>query len=363
MKKNVIIFCPFLAKGGLEKSTVNISNYLSKKHNVVIVTNSKSLENLNKISLRVKIINPGISLLNHFRLFNNIFCLIISMFLVKKNSIILSLQEPFFLLILKFLFNPHFKLVIRTPSAIENDKNIYEQKNIRKVVKNKKFSVLLYKYADLIITGSKNNKLFLDKKIKVKKVVTINNFFPKNNLIKYKKKKPKNIFFIGRLIWDKNPIFFIKSLLPILNKYDLKIHIVGDGPDYEIIKNLSYQNKKRIKLYGFIKNPFKRFCNKIDIFSINSKFDGTPNVLGEAMSYGIPCIAPKNVGLVNEFLLDGKYGSIYTPDNKKDFQEKIVKIINNYNLYIKKARYGYKSLHQYNANNTLGKIEKLISNI
>ena len=98
MKKNVIIFCPFLAKGGLEKSTVNISNYLSKKHNVVIVTNSKSLENLNKISLRVKIINPGISLLNHFRLFNNIFCLIISMFLVKKNSIILKVK------LLKFFF-------------------------------------------------------------------------------------------------------------------------------------------------------------------------------------------------------------------------------------------------------------------
>ena len=99
-------------------------------------------------------------------------------------------------MILKFLFNPHFKLVIRTPSAIENDKNIYEQKNIRKVVKNKKFSVLLYKYADLIITGSKNNKQFLDKKIKVKKVVTINNFFPKNNFIKYKKKKKQKIYFL-----------------------------------------------------------------------------------------------------------------------------------------------------------------------
>ena len=77
-------------------------------------------------------------------------------------------MQNLFLLILKFLFNPHFKLVIRTPSAIENDKNIYEQKKFEKLLKIKNF-LLLYKYADLIITGSKNNKLFLDKKIKVKK--------------------------------------------------------------------------------------------------------------------------------------------------------------------------------------------------
>ena len=107
-------------------------------------------------------------------------------------------------------------------------------------------------------------------------------------------------------------------------------------PDYEIIKNLSYQIKKGLN-YGFIKNPFKDSVIRLIFFqSIQNlmvhKCPRRSHVLWHTL------YSPKNVGLVNEFLLDGKYGSIYMPDNKKDFQEKIVKIINNYNLYIKKVK-------------------------
>jgi len=361
-KKDIIIFCPFLARGGLEKSTVNIVNYLSKIHQVTLITNSKSLSNLNKFKKNIRLLNPSISFFYSIRILNNFFCTIYTFLILKKNSIVFSLQEPFFLLLLKFL-RLNFKLIIRTPSAIINGKNKYEEKNIKKIVKNKNFFVYFYKFANLIITGSPDNKNFLEKKIGVKKVVTINNFFPKNKVKKNRKNKSKNIFFIGRLIWDKNPIFFLKSLIPLLDKYNFNLHIVGDGPDYHKLTIISEKFKKRVKFYGFVKNPFDKFAKKIDIFSINSKFDGTPNVLGEAMSFKIPCIAPKKVGLTEIFLAKGKYGVLYEPDNKEDFQKKIIHMIKNYKLYTQKADLAYKSLNRFNIENTLGKIEKSLSKI
>ena len=74
---------------------------------------------------------------------------------------------------------------------------------------------------------------------------------------------------------------------------------------------------KNVKIYGYIENGLKKFNKQIDAICITSRYDGTPNVLGEAVSYGIPCIAPKNVGLSNVILLNGKGGYLYKPNSNK----------------------------------------------
>ena len=53
---------------------------------------------------------------------------------------------------------------------------------------------------------------------------------------------------------------------------------------------------------------------------MTSKYDGTPNVLGEALSHGIPVVAPKNVGLANMVLKNGRYGYLYDPEKKNSFR-------------------------------------------
>ena len=81
------------------------------------------------------------------------------------------------------------------------------------------------------------------------------------------------------------------------------------------------KNKNNIFFHGFIKNPFKKYLNKIDLLCINSKYDGTPNVMGEAMSHGIPILAPKNVGLTNLFIGNNKYGYLYKSEDSKSFKK------------------------------------------
>ena len=79
----------------------------------------------------------------------------------------------------------------------------------------------------------------------------------------------------------------------------------------------------KIFFYGFIKNPFEKFKNKIDLLCITSKYDGTPNVMGEAMSIGIPVLAPKNVGLANLFIGNEKNGFLYKSGDGNSFIRKI----------------------------------------
>ena len=67
-------------------------------------------------------------------------------------------------------------------------------------------------------------------------------------------------------------------------------------------------------------------CERIDAICITSKYDGTPNVLGEAVAYKIPCLAPKNVGLSNVILLNGKGGYLYKPNSNSNFKHKLSSI-------------------------------------
>ena len=107
-----------------------------------------------------------------------------------------------------------------------------------------------------------------------------------------------------------------------------------------------------------------QFLNqKIDVMCITSKFDGTPNVLGEAVSYKIPCIAPKGVGLSNLILLNGKGGYLYKPRSDDDFKNKLSSILLNYNDAIHKSKKAYKKLKRFDFDNTLKKLEISINEI
>ena len=81
------------------------------------------------------------------------------------------------------------------------------------------------------------------------------------------------------------------------------------------------------------------------------------------MSYKIPVLAPKNVGLVNFFLKNGKYGYLYKPGNNYSFQNQTNYIIKNYTEALKKSNLGYKSLNRFSEKNTLDKLRVLINRL
>ncbi len=361
MEKKIYLLCPSIHDGGLEKTLSIYANFLAKKFQVNLVTNTFNNKRLKTFNKNVKIINFKNKFFLKNRILNNLFCVFQTLMMKEKKLVVFSFHDHFFWCLLKF-FKIKFKLIIRTQTAIINNKNKSEEKSIKQKFFLRNLITLFYKYTDLVITFSNENKLYLKKKIKVKNVKVIYNYFPQYNGFK-KVKKIYNVFFIGRLVPDKDPIFFLKNCMSLSQKIKFNIGIVGKGTCYKMLKSISEKNKSNIKIYGYLENGLTKLNQKIDVMCITSKFDGTPNVLGEAVAYKIPCIAPKGVGLANLILLNGEGGYLYKPGSDNDFKNKLSSILLNYNGAIVKSKKAYKKLKRFNFDNTLKKLEISINEI
>lgn len=158
-----------------------------------------------------------------------------------------------------------------------------------------------------------------------------------------KVKNQINILFVGRLSEPKLPELLIKCFVEFKNK-NVKLQIVGDGPKFDLCKdlknNFALQN---IQLLG-TQLDVKRFYSEADIFILLSRWEGLPMTIIEAMSFGLPVIA-SNVGGIPELIKNGYNG--YLVDNKEK------QIENCLNLLIQNQE-----LRQYFAKNTLKKYKE-----
>lgn len=121
--------------------------------------------------------------------------------------------------------------------------------------------------------------------------------------------KNTSVLFIGRMIPQKNSLILAK-----VAKYfpNIIFNFVGEGPDYQKIKNLS-KNNKNIILHGNV--PYNKLSNcyqNADIFCLPSKYDeGWGRVLMESIACGVPVLA-SNLGAIPE-VIDDTVGVLFTP--------------------------------------------------
>ena len=95
-----------------------------------------------------------------------------------------------------------------------------------------------------------------------------------------------------------------------------KILIIGDGYDFENIKNLKNELgvSDTATLLGFSDNPYPYF-KAADFYVLSSRYEGFPTVLFEAITLKKRIIAT-DVSGVREMLEDGKLG--YITENSEE---------------------------------------------
>lgn len=95
-----------------------------------------------------------------------------------------------------------------------------------------------------------------------------------------------------------------------------KIQIVGDGLDFENIKNLISELgvNQSVEMVGFTDNPYPYFKNA-DFYILSSRYEGFPTVLFEAITLKKNIIAT-DVSGVREMLENGKLGLIVENSEK-----------------------------------------------
>lgn len=132
---------------------------------------------------------------------------------------------------------------------------------------------------------------------------------------------------LGRLHPQKNwPLF-----LRIAARYpDARFVIAGTGPqESSLRKIIARERMENIDLLGF-RDPRTVFA-AADIFLLTSDYEGTPMVLLEAMSSGLPCVVSAIDGCL-EILGDGEGGSTAEPGNENDFAAKLAPYIESADL-------------------------------
>jgi glycosyltransferase involved in cell wall biosynthesis len=178
--------------------------------------------------------------------------------------------------------------------------------------------------ADLIICNSQAGMAYAtDKRFPIQKMIVVSNGIDTDKFIPDDKARKEVraewgvtdseflIGLVGRLDPMKDHATFIKSA-SLLSQLDNEVRFVcvGGGEQAQMQKLMQMASEAgldRKLIWAGQRNDMPSVYNGLDLLCLSSSGEGFPNVLGEAMSCGVPCVAT-NVG--DSALIIGQLGVI-----------------------------------------------------
>lgn len=139
---------------------------------------------------------------------------------------------------------------------------------------------------------------------------------------------------VSRLVPGKNRVELVEIYANLKARgVKEKLYILGDGPDRINIENKikELNLEKDVFLLGERKNPFP-FMKAAKMFLHTSMGEGLPTVFIEAMLCDTIVVAYDCPTGPREILSDGKAGGLITLGNKLEFENKVIKILEDEDL-------------------------------
>jgi len=263
----------------------------------------------------------------------------------NRNYLLLSFQANIYVIILAKIFS--VKIISRSNSSSQGwSKNIFKQLI---------FS-FFFKKANKIIVNSYDFKKEMDKRYNIKSLCILNPFdfkmikhksLEKSKKI-YNKRESIKIISVGRLTYQKDFLTLLKTIKLLKNKKKIELVIIGKGVEKKKLYNFVLNEKleSNVKFIGYQKNPFK-FIKQADIFILTSLFEGSPNVLVEALYLKKYIISTNCPTGPREILDNGRYGSLVKIGDYKKISKILMNYKKNKSTY-KKINLGFNSLKKFN---------------
>lgn len=313
MKGKICIIGGGLAKGGQERGLTNLANYLSENgYDVAIIClfNTKIEFVLNS---KIEILWPKA---DRDRMNRIVYALKLIPYIrniIKKNkpNVVLSFGDWF------NAYSIVATLRLKIPIYITNRMGPeVNQSFFFKIINS-----ITYPHADGLIVQTERAKEIFLKKYKINKVYVVPN--PAPVIREQDVVKKLRILSVGRLSREKGHDILIRAFA-LLNNKDWTLHFAGDGPLLGYLKSLTEELKinEQVFFHGKI-DDIPSFLSQGKIFVLPSYYEGFPNALLEAMSYGLAVVSSDCIAGPAEIVNSGYNGFLFEPGNFKDLANKI----------------------------------------
>ncbi len=292
---NILFFINSLGIGGAERVFIRDANILEKEgFNVFFVTFFKNPKENLLSGLQIpkeKILNLESSSIFDFKSILKLWTFISKN---KINKVLSTLNEANLIIKIVKLLKPNISLYIR-------EANIADPKSLK------------FKFFDFILNFCVKKIIAVSVEVKdslsyipfsVGKIEILpNGVFLPNQSKNYKDSNILNILNVGSLNEKKGQKYLIEAVSLVVEKHpNVFLNIFGTGNQKDILSNLI--NNLKLEKYIKINDPVSHLeLEKIyldsDIFILSSLWEGSPNVLLEAMSFGLCSISTDVSGAVD----------------------------------------------------------------
>lgn len=123
--------------------------------------------------------------------------------------------------------------------------------------------------------------------------------------------QPPVLMGAGRLQRQKDFPTLIRAFAKVREVRDCRLMILGEGAGRETLERLIRELGLRdaVAMPGFQANPYA-YLARAAVFVLSSAWEGSPNVLTEAMALGVPVVATDCPSGPSEILDHGRYGHL-----------------------------------------------------
>lgn len=319
----ILCVIDYLGAGGAQRQFVGLAALLKEKGFDVVVAfyhqNSFFLEELHNRGVHYSYLEKAEN--KYFRVFH------IAKFIrdLEPDVVISYLETPSVCCSIANVFNKRFRLIV-------SERNTTQKTGLNELIR---FN--LYRWADYVVPNAYAQEYYIRQSFPFlsKKVVTIPNFVNLSFFVPPVSRRRHEIpeVMIAATIWaPKNTLGFIDAVAS-LKERGYQFHISWYGLNDQ---NKGYCNhcQDKIDIMGIgdcieLKEKttkIKECYQTADYFCLPSFYEGTPNVICEAMACGLP-IACSNVCDNGRYVKEGVNGFLFNPHSPDSIVESLSRML------------------------------------